>query len=279
MTQAVDEARPTVEKTWVTRTIWALGSFVALILIWQVLATVMGTRLFPAPLLETTSINEITGKTEPVPSVIGTMVRESATGELFFHVGMTLMRVAFAFVLAMFIGSAIGIAMGRSKLTNQVFDTWLIFFLNLPALVTIILCYLWLGPTEVAAVAAVAINKIPNVAVTLREGARSLSRDLVEMAQVYRFGTWKTLRHVTIPQLAPFFSAAARTGLSLVWKIVLVVELIGRSNGVGHELHIAFQNFDVARILAYAIAFILVVQVIEMTILQPADERANKWRR
>ena len=192
---------------------------------------------------------------------------------------MTLYRVVVAFILAMLIGSAIGIAMGRSSRIDRIFDGWLILFLNLPALVIIFLCYVWLGFTEVAAITAVAVNKIPNVAVTVREGARSLSRDLDEMAHMYRFGWWKTLRHVTLPQLAPFFLAAARTGLSLVWKIVLVVELFGRSNGVGFQLNTYFQLFDVAMILAYALAFCIVIQLIEFGILQPLAARVNRWRR
>jgi NitT/TauT family transport system permease protein len=32
-------------------------------------------------------------------------------------------------------------------------------------------------------------------------------------------------------------------------------------------------------ILAYALAFVIVVQIIEITILQPLIARANKWRR
>ncbi|MBN9290672.1 MAG: ABC transporter permease subunit, partial [Hyphomicrobium denitrificans] len=159
------------------------------------------------------------------------------------------------------------------------FDAWLTLFLNLPALVTITLCYIWFGLTDVAAIVAVALNKIPNVAVNMREGARSLSKDLAEMATMYKFGSWKTLRHVTLPQLAPFFAAAARSGLSLVWKIVLVVEAFGRSNGVGYRLAIAFQEFDVGTILAYALAFILIVQIIEFTILQPLQARVSAWRR
>jgi NitT/TauT family transport system permease protein len=99
------------------------------------------------------------------------------------------------------------------------------------------------------------------------------------MAEVYRFGRRRTLRHVILPQLAPFFFAAVRSGLALVWKIVLVVELLGRSNGVGYEINVAFQLFDVSLILAYAIAFIVVVQVIEVGILQPLEARAEQWRR
>lgn len=241
---------------------WTVISFLSLLALWAIVAAILQSRLFPGPF------------------EVGTrFASEAASGALGYHVGVTLARVAVAFCSAMLIGCAIGIALGRAKGADQFFDTWLIFFLNLPALVTIILCYVWFGLTEVAAILAVAINKIPNVAVTVREGARSLSRDLTEMAQIYRFGTWKTLRHVTLPQLAPFFAAAARGGLALVWKIVLVVELLGRPNGVGRQLYDGFQLFDVSMILAYAIAFILVVQVIEIGILQPLEARANRWRR
>ena len=82
-----------------------------------------------------------------------------------------------------------------------------------------------------------------------------------------------------LPQLMPYIAAAARSGLALVWKIVLVVELLGRSNGVGFQLYTAFQLFDVTGILAYALAFILVVQLIELAILQPWEAAANRWRR
>ena len=99
------------------------------------------------------------------------------------------------------------------------------------------------------------------------------------MAKIYRFGRWKTLRHVILPELAPFFAAASRSGLALVWKIVLVVELLGRSNGVGFELQTSFQLFDVATILAYALAFGMIVQAIELGLLQPWERAVNRWRR
>jgi NitT/TauT family transport system permease protein len=179
----------------------------------------------------------------------------------------------------MAIGAAIGITLGRLQLLDRIFDPWLILFLNLPALVVIVLCYIWFGLNETAAVTAVAINKIPNVAVTLREGARAIDRDLLEMASVYRFGRWRTIRHVILPQLAPYFMGAVRSGLALVWKIVLVVELLGRSSGVGFAINTAFQLFDVPTILAYALAFTVVVQAIELLILQPWERGLNQWRR
>src|SRR5207244_12717335 len=114
--------------------------------------------------------------------------------------------------------------------------------------------------------------------VTVREGARSLDRGLDEMASVFRISPWVHLRHIVLPQLAPYLAAAARSGLSLVWKIVLIVELLGRSNGVGFEIGVAFQSFDVARILAYAIAFVAVMLVIETFLVQPLERHVSRWR-
>jgi NitT/TauT family transport system permease protein len=200
-------------------------------------------------------------------------------GTIPYHIAVTLARVAASFALAMVIGVAIGVAMGRRPRLDRFFDGWLVLFLNVPALVTIVLCYIWFGLIETAAILAVALNKIPNVIVTLREGARALNRDYLEMAEVFRLGRGRTLRHIVLPELYPFIVAAARSGLALTWKIVLVVELLGRSNGVGFQMYVMFNSFDVAGILAYTIAFVAVIQIIELALLRPIEQRANRWRR
>jgi len=89
---------------------------------------------------------------------------------------------------------------------------------------------------------------------------------------------WVRLRHVLMPQLAPYIAAAARSGLSLVWKIVLVVELMGRSNGVGFEIGVAFQLFDIRLLLAYAIPFVIVMLAIETLVVQPFERHVSRWR-
>ena len=238
-----------------------LASFCVLLLAWHIGATYAGPRLLPEPL-----------------AVAAVMLREARSGALFFNLGITLARVAAAFVIAMVLGAALGVAMGRSRRCDQIADPWLVALLNLPALVIIVLAYIWAGLNESAAIGAVALNKLPNAAVTLREGARALDRGLDEMAQVFAMSRWTRMRHVLLPQLAPYIAAAARSGLSLVWKIVLVVELLGRPNGVGFEIGTAFQLFDVALILAYALAFVLVMLLIETCAVQPFERYSNRWR-
>jgi NitT/TauT family transport system permease protein len=239
-----------------------LLSVAALLALWQGASHAAGDpALFPAPL-----------------AVAQAVLREAEDGALFVHLGATLARVAAAFAIAMAVGTALGLLMGMRPRLDAFADPWLVVFLNLPALVTIVLCYIWIGLTEAAAIAAVAINKIPLVTAMMREGARALDPGLAAMAQVFGMGRWARLRHVVLPQLAPHLASAGRSGLALVWKIVLVVEFLGRSSGVGFMIHLHFQLFDVTTVLAYAVSFILVMLAIEKGVLQPWERRAARWR-
>lgn len=243
---------------------WAVRalSLAGLVALWAALAWASGDpRTLPGP-----------------GEILPRLGSEIASGELPYHLGVTLLRVAAAFALAMSIGMALGLAMGRSPRADRWLDPWLVVFLNLPALVVIVLCYLWIGLNEVAAIAAVAINKIPMVTAMLREGARALDPALDAMARVFRMGPAARLRHVVVPQLAPHVASAARAGLALIWKIVLVVEFLGRSNGIGFKIHLYFQLFDVAMVLTYALAFVAVMLAIETLLVQPLEVRARRWR-
>lgn len=218
--------------------------------------------------------------TLPTPAVVAQVFWQAClSGQLPYHLGITLLRLIASFAIAMPLGCALGILLGRNQKLDAFFDSWLILFLNIPALVTIILCYVWFGLVEGAAIFAVVVNKLPNVVVTIREGTRALDQDLLEMARSYRFSKRKTLVHVIWPQLYPFVMGATRSGLALIWKIILVVELLGRSNGMGYQLHLFFQLFDVTSILAYTIAFVAVIQVLEMLVLKPLEIKARRWRR
>jgi NitT/TauT family transport system permease protein len=245
-----------------SRPLWTALSLTLLVLGWAAIAAILQSRYLPSP-----------------AEVARLFLVELTTGDLLRNVAITLARVAAAALIAFLIGTAIGIFLGRHRDADRFFDSWLIFFLNVPALITIVLCYLWIGLDEAAAITAVALNKIPNVAVTLREGARALDPQYDEMANVFRFDRLKRLRHVLLPQLEPYLAAAARSGLALIWKIVLVVELIGRSSGVGFEIELNFQNFEIGKIFVYALAFMAVIQAIDLLLLQPWERRATRWRR
>ncbi|MEM7487950.1 MAG: ABC transporter permease [Pseudomonadota bacterium] len=203
---------------------------------------------------------------------------EAASGELARHTAATLRRVALAFTAAMALGTLLGAALGLSDHFDRWAGPWVTVALNVPALVVIVLCYLWIGLNEVAAITAVAVNKTAMVAVTMREGVRSLDPATADMARVFRMSPAARLRHVVLPQLWPFLSTAIRNGLAIIWKIVLVVEFLGRSDGVGFRIHLFFQLFEIAHVLAYALTFVAIMLAIEYGLVRLLEARSTRWR-
>ena len=232
-----------------------------LLLIWQLLAFWVGHRLFPTPVDVFIELAELAGKKR-----------------IFEDMGKTLSRASIAFVVAMLLGILIGGLLGRFRSLDRLFANWVLIGLNIPAIVVAITCYIWLGLSEFALILAVVINKMPLVSVTMREGVRALDHGFGELAQVYRVPFWRQVQHFIIPQLMPYVLTAARTGLSLIWKIVLVFEVLGSDGGVGFRIGIFFQTFNITGILAYTSAFMTVVILLEYLVIRQAEKRILGWR-
>ncbi|MDD2896880.1 MAG: ABC transporter permease subunit [Aliarcobacter sp.] len=231
------------------------------IILWQGLAIAINSSVFPT-----------------VIDILNNMFHHLVNGELLHHLYITLYRVFIAFVICMIIGITFGILMGVYSKVNDMLDFLLIVGLNLPALVTIIICYIWFGLSDFSALLAVIINKVPIIVVNIREGARAIEQKYFDLAIVYKIPKKDVIKKIYLPQLYPYIMATTRLSLSLIWKIVLFVELLGRSDGIGFQISMFFQFFDIKSILSYSFAFIFVVLLIETLILKPLDNRIKRWK-
>ncbi len=102
-----------------------LASLGLLLAAWAVASHFAGPRLLPTP-----------------EAVWLDFVHEVSTGDMAFNLGMTLYRVAVAFVISMVLGTVLGVWMGRNRFVDRLADSWVIVLLNLPALVIIVLLYI-----------------------------------------------------------------------------------------------------------------------------------------
>lgn len=244
---------------WGPRLEWL--SLPLLLALWQGGAMLAASRFLPSPL-----------------AVAGQVLDLAMTGHLIGDFAKTLARAAVGFVLAMALGTALGFALGRVRWADRLFGPWVMVGLNLPAIVVAIICYIWLGLTEFALVLAVVLNKTPLVITTIREGVLGFLPEFDELARAFRMPLARQLRLIWLPQLMPFVLAAARTGLALIWKMVLVFEVLGSDGGVGFRVGIFFQYFDMAGILAYAVVFVALVILFEHGVLRPVERRVLRWR-
>lgn len=231
------------------------------IILWQGFSLVLNSELFPSLI-----------------DILKSLYEHCINKDLIFHLLITLKRVFISFVLAMVIGVFFGILMGIFHKNDSLLNIFLIIGLNIPAIVTIMICYIWFGLSDFAAILAVVINKVPIIIVNIKEGVRAIDKKYMDLVKIYKIEKKDVITKIYIPQIYPYIMATTRLTISLVWKIVLVVELLGRSDGIGFKIAIFFQDFDITSIFAYSFAFIFVVILVEKLLLNPLDKKATKWR-
>lgn len=231
------------------------------VILWQTFSVVINSEIFPS-----------------FVDILRSLFDHLFYKDLSFHLLVTLKRVFISFVIAMAIGIFFGILMGLNKEINSLLDIFLIIGLNLPALVTIIICYIWFGLTDFSAILAVIINKVPIIIINIREGVNAIDKKYLDLAKIYDIKKEDMIKKIYLPQIYPYIMATTRLTISLIWKIVLVVELLGRSDGIGFQIAIFFQDFDITSIFAYSFAFIFIVIFVEKVFLNPIDKKIAKWR-
>jgi NitT/TauT family transport system permease protein len=238
-----------------------LGSGLAAVLFWAAISRLLPENLFPGPL--TTA--EI-------------LWSNIVSGEVTFHLAITLLRVGGGFLLAMLIGIPVGVVMGLYRRAERVLDLWVMVGLTIPSLCYTIICFILVGLNEAATILAIAITTAPSIAINLWEGVKDIDGKLVEMARVFETSRRRLLARVILPQVLPYVMAASRFGLGVIWKITVLVELLGRPSGVGFRLFYWYQLADMGQVLAWTLLFTIVMLVIELVVFKRLDRWFFGWR-
>src|SRR3972149_6952840 len=96
----------------------------------------------------------------PIP-VFEAIWENLQSGEGLFHLYKTVSRVVLGLIMAMFLGSGLGLIMGLSIKGEKFFESWVMVGLTIPAVVYAIICLLWFGLNDFAAVVAIGITAAP----------------------------------------------------------------------------------------------------------------------
>jgi len=236
-------------------------SIAALMIVWLLLA-----RLFPPSIV-------------PGPHAVGAaMWSNILSGQAFFHLYKTLVRVGFGLILTMILGIAVGAAMGLSKKGEVFLDAWVMVGLTIPAIVYGILFLLWFRLSELAPIVGIGVAAFPTVAIAIWQGIKGIDTQLVRMGTAFHLSRTAIFRKIILPQLVPQILASMRSALGICWKICTTVELIGMSSGVGYMLYYWFGLFSMAQVFAWTLSFLLVMFAIEYLLFKPIENRLTRWR-
>lgn len=236
--------------------------FILLVGAWEAMARILHSPLVPG-----------------IAPIGGMLVRIMDNGFAFTEIGITFLRMALGFLLALVVALPIGILSAVSKPAERFFEPGVILGLTVPGLVWALLCVIWFGVSIVSPVVAVALGVLPSLVVSVQHGVRSLGLEMNQMVQVFRLAPSTVLRKVWLPLLYSFIISGCRVGFSIAWKVIVLVEIFGMSNGVGYQLSAQFSTQNVEGVIAWTVAFWAAMLVVEHGLFRPLDAHANRWKK
>jgi NitT/TauT family transport system permease protein len=242
-------------------------------------------RLLP-PLLAVTSVIAVwwalyTIYPRLLPSPVSTFqeaLRLLSDGTFFFHMYQSLRRVFVGAMVAMFFSVGVGIYMGTVVMGERFFQPLVVLGLTIPGLMWALIAVMLFGINEFSPYFAVTVTIFPMLVINIWAGVKSLDKELMDMSHVFHFTKWMKISQVILPQLVPNIFAATRYGLGLAWKVVVVVEMFGTSNGVGYQVMKSYQVFNMEGVIAWTLTFVVAMIVIEYGIINFAERRLTAWR-
>jgi NitT/TauT family transport system permease protein len=267
---AADSSLVRQQPAWVRRSAGILRRFILhrrwlaflLVLVaWQILTMRMVTGMFPRPL-----------------TVAEAMYDVVVSGLFLEHLADSFLRIGIGFAVAMAVGTILGVLMGSRRFWEQFFQDVLVVMISLPGLIFALLSVIIFGLGLVAPIMAIVAAAIPFIAVNIREGVKSIDKDLLDMSRAYRVRDGKVLRQLVIPSLLPFVMAATRIGFTIAWKVSVLTEVFGATTGIGYMMRVSFQLFRLRHVMAWGLLFGGVMLLIEYGILLPADRHFARWR-
>ncbi len=241
-------------------------SIMVFLLAWQFLAPLLPTDLIPAPL------RVLQFMWDEVRAI--TLARAN----LYEAFGISLRRLAIGFALAFGVGVPVGLLMGVSRSIENFFQDFVVVGLAMPSLVWALLTGIWFGMGDTSPVVTVFLAALPFVIINMFEGVRDVPKDLTDMAAAFRIGRGRTIRHVIMGSLMPFFFASLRYGLANGWKGLVLAEVFASTSGAGWTIQYWRDAHRAQGVFGYALFFVLFALLLERLVFQRLSRRVFRWR-
>jgi NitT/TauT family transport system permease protein len=203
---------------------------------------------------------------------------QGETGSTHQHILATTYRLVAAFVLSFVVGTTVGILAGRNKMVFSLVENLVWVFMAVPSIVWVFLFAVAMGITDIVPIAAVSALLTPMIIVGVAEGAKSIPKDVLEMAESYKATTSQRVKDIYLPFLVPYLASSARTAFALGVKLIVVAEVIGLEYGIGFELKYWYGRLFMSPIVAWGIIMIVIGLVVDYGIFGPIERRVSRWK-
>ena len=224
----------------------------------------------------------IVGSDVIVASPISTFLRIielSAQGAFWLSILNSIGNILLGFLFSIVVAVPLSAICSRSLFLQRLFSPLIKLVRATPVASFIILAIFWLS-TDLVPTFISFLMVVPLVFTNLSEGFNNIDKNLIEMAQVYRFDFFKKVRLIYIPSLMPYFVSACSVGLGFAFKSGIAAEVIAQTkNTLGlaiYDAKVYIETVDVFALTAVIIILSILLEKAFMLLIKSISDKVLK---
>lgn len=158
----------------------------------------------------------------------------------------SLINVAVGFAAAVVVGTAAGLVLGLFPTVRALCSPLIDFIRAIPdaAIVPVLLLIFGLGPGTRMLV--VFLSSVWPILIGAMDGAQAIDPRQREMGRAFRVPRIRGFFAVILPATSPQILAGIKIGLSVSFIVVIISEMFGSTEGIGHFVIASQRQFDIA---------------------------------
>lgn len=235
------------------RPVWMIMASLALFFAtWQVLSSfVFNPHLIPPP-----------------TKVFATAVPMIQSGEIFRHIGISLVRVVIGFIAGTLLAIVFGVIMGRLKAVNELLDPIIEFLRYLSPTAMIPIAVIWFGIGENSKYFLIFWGTFFFVLINTIAGVMRTPVARQRAAECLGATRLQIFTKVVIPSAVPYIVTGMRVAMASAFMSIIPAEILAAESGLGYLLQTSAMLVQTERIF---------VALATISLIGFATDRVFRW--
>jgi NitT/TauT family transport system permease protein len=211
-----------------------------------------------------------------VVAVAKAFVHQLTTPVYYQDLAGSLGRISTGFLLAVVVGTALGVTVARSRAAADVLQPLLEVVRPIPAIALVPIAILLFPSNEQGIVFITFIAAVFPIIVSTRHAVRALPTIWEDAVRTMGGGRWRVLRSVVLPGALPGLFGGLSVGMGVAWICVISAEMISGQYGVGYRTWQAYTVVDYPGVIVGMLTIGL-LGWLSSSAVELIGRRVNRW--
>ncbi len=238
------------------------GLLVLFLALWEILAhfNLINSLIFSSP-----------------SKIIATIGNLYSSGELFYHIGITLYETLLGFVISTILGVLIAILLWWSETLRKILDPYIVVLNSLPKIALGPIVIIWFGAGMQSIVVICVLITIIITIISMLNAFRGCDKDKILLLRSMGASKFQILYKLILPASVPQFIAVLKISIGMSWVGSIMGEYLISSAGLGYLIVYGSQVFKLDLVMASTL-ILCVLASIMYVIVNYIEKLVNKKR-